>query len=181
MYMMVKRLTLILGIDIGFRNTGWVIAELKGVDLTVATCGCIHTEKSKEKKFRVSEDDAKTNQIIYRELLTIIKNNKVDKIAIELPHTGAKSAAAMKSMSMASAVAACVCESSGLPYIYITPNEVKRVIAGEIRKVEKDEIMEWVQKKYNTTVFPKAKKDFEHIADALVVLEAAINNGKLTE
>lgn len=169
----------IIGIDIGFRNTGWVIAEVDNKVINILDCGCLHTEKNKDKKVKVSEDDAATNQYIFSSLLEIISTHQVEHIAIELPTSGAKSASAMKSMCMAAAVVACVCIASKLPYTFISPNQVKRIVAGEIRKVEKDEVMGWVKNKYGSVYnFPKTKKDYEHIADAVVVLEACINNNK---
>lgn len=152
---------MLLSLDVGFRNTGWVVFDNK----KPVACGCIQTEKSKHKLARNADDNARRSAEIARHLKNIILEYNVKGIVGELPSGGAQSAKAMAQMALATGVVSAVASVLELPVSWTTPNSVKLATTGK-RSAEKVEVMEAVKKRYEYFEFPKQVGVFEHIADA---------------
>jgi len=153
---------MILSLDVGFRNTGWVVFDLDG---KIVDCGVLMTEKNK-KHIRVADDYATRAAKLAIGLKNIVLKYEIKLVVGELPVGGAQSARAMIQMGMANAVVAAVCAILDIPADWATPNEVKLAVCGK-RSATKDEMMEQVCKLYPSYQFPKQKNQFEHIADAV--------------
>lgn len=159
---------MILSLDIGLASTGWSLFTEEGV---LTKVGCIKTKKGAG-KVKVSEDTARRFMELAKELATIVLDNEVGVVVAELPHGGAKSAAAMKSMVGSSAVTASVIALMDVEFIWATPAQVKKAVSGR-RDSSKDEIMDVVTKRYpDFTGFPKYKNQLEHICDSVGVFWA---------
>jgi len=168
---------MILSIDVGFNNTGWVVIDELG---NIVSCGCIQTKKYSKKDISVAEDTMRRIREIASSLKSIIEKFKIKKVIAELPHGGGKSALAIKSMGIASGIIGSIVELFNLECAWIRPSEVKRVVCQE-GETPKDVIMEFVLNKYsNCEFFPRRngiinKSKFEHIADAICAYLAFSN------
>jgi len=175
---------MILSLDVGFKNTGWVIfhnKELKGL-------GIIQTEKADKKGVRIADDNSDRAQLIGKELNNIINAYKVEGIIGELPSGGSQNAKASNQMGIATGVVSTVVVLKELPCEWCTPTDVKKVVTGK-RSATKDEIMENISEQFNFKVIEQGnrtvfetpfgkfnKGKFEHIADAFGTYLALKNN-----
>ena len=159
---------MLLCLDIGFRNTGWVVFD-KG---KARVWGCIRTQKTKVKTDRVSDDNAYCAGVIARELKRVVEDNKCDAVIGELPTSGSISSRPAHQMGIALGIVAGFVEVMGLPVEWVTPTDVKKAVTGK-RNASKDEIMDRVRKKFSDCNFMKTKAEFEHIADACGVYLAS--------
>lgn len=168
---------MLLSLDVSFRNMGWAVFD-KG---EVVACGVITTEaKSKKSRVRTADDTAMKAAQIAAELREVVTAYEVKGVVGELPSGGAKSAAAMKLMGMATATTAACLELLGLPAEWVTPNDVKMAACGN-RSASKEEVMDACRKRFAHHGFPKAKSAFEHIADACFAYVAASKGGNLVK
>jgi len=159
---------MILYLDVGFRNTGWVLFE-SGYP---RDWGCIRTEKTKRKITRVSDDNAHCAQFIARNLNFIVNTYKCTGIIGELPTSGSRNAKSSNQMGIALGVVASLASVRSLPIEWVTPVDVKKVVAGK-KNASKDEIMIAIRKRFPKCAFPTVKAEFEHIADACGVCLAS--------
>lgn len=174
---------MLLSLDVGFANTGWVIFD-KGQPIK---WGCIKTEKTKRKMTRVSDDNAARAQYIASELKKIIISsftpNNVNYgnygVIAELPTSGSQNARAANQMGIALGIAACLASLLEVPVEWATPTEVKKATTGK-KNASKDEMMDTIRKAFPNCDFPKTKTHFEHIADACGVYLAS-RNGNLVK
>ena len=157
----------ILALDVGFTSMGVVV--LRGG--RIIHMEVIKTQKSKSKQARVADDSAARCAVLAGRLVEIIGEFKVGAVVGELPSAGAQSAAALRSMGLATGVGAAVAEIFRLPVEWCTPMEGKLALTGK-RNASKEQMMEAARRKFSDTAFPSAKSTFEHIADALGAYEA---------
>ena len=159
---------MLLCLDIGFRNTGWVTFE-KGL---LRGWGCIRTEKTKKKITRVSDDNAYCAQSIALALKSIVESLKCCGVIGELPTSGSIAARPANQMGIALGVVASLVSVMSLPVEWVTPTDVKKAVVGK-RNASKEEVMEAVRRKFPRCDFPESKTEFEHIADACGVYLAS--------
>jgi len=160
-----------MGIDIGFVATGWVIVRV-GDYSCVIDSGTILTEPATKKtSVRVADSDAERAGIIYRELYNAITLHGPHGIAMELPSGGAQGARANRAMGIATGVGGALIAATGLPCEYVTPQAVKMAMTGQ-RNASKEQMMHRARQLHPDCNWPKAKKHFEHQADALGAVEA---------
>lgn len=185
----------VMCLDAGFAHTGWQVYGIGDRSYRkIIDCGCIHTQKSKDKNTSNAEDNFYRSQKTLKELIGVFNRfkypNNIDAIAVELPHGGAKNATAIKGMAMVSGVIASFClfakmKQNVLIHL-VTPNEVKEHVRakgcfpdyqiieekGKTKKVKykitKEIIMKYVKETFDYD-FPEKIKDFEHIADSVIV------------
>lgn len=164
----------ILTLDVGLANCGYAVLR----NDEVVACGVIRTKRSLKKTVRVADDSASRAASMARELRDIITNYKVKAIVGELPSGGAKSARAMGQMSAATAIVASVASILDIPTEYCTPTDCKLAACGS-RSASKEDVMLAIRERFNNGNFPKAKAQFEHIADALAAYLALRHDGSL--
>lgn len=157
-----------ISIDPGFASTGYAVWGLSKISSDLIGFGVIKTEKSQRKTTRVSDDDASRCCDIAEGLHDLIKKYNPDVALMELPISGAKSATALKCMSMASACAIAAFKVLEIPVEFAAPQEVKLAAIGK-RSATKGEMIAWAKEIYPHDDYPKAAATMEHIADAIAV------------
>lgn len=159
----------------GFSNTGWCLFD----GGTPLESGCIKTKKNALKfpksKFRVTKDNERRCNELAAELIQLIKTREPKAVIGELPTGGAKSAAALSQMAMATAIAVIVPPTLGIPSIWSTPIDGKRALLDK-SSGEKDEMMWAVRDLYPDILWPKTKNVFEHVADSVASYHALIDH-----
>ena len=166
-----------MGFDISLRNTGWVAVIPRGHgEYEVIDYGYLHTEPpTKKSGIRAADANIERCKTIYRTLRTAIIHHMAAGLAFEVPNQGGKSASAIKSMEMATALIAAIDEEQGLSRdtsgIYVSPRENKLALTGKAN-ASKDEMEAAVGALFPEIQWPKAECQFEHIADAAGVLYA---------
>jgi Holliday junction resolvasome RuvABC endonuclease subunit len=166
---------MLLALDPGYTNTGWVLFE----DGEIIDSGCIKTEKTKRKGSLVSHDHAARCSLIAKKLAEIIREHDVQGIVGELPSSGGKSSRAVAGMARAGAIPACVAAIFSIPCEWCTPFELKKHMTGN-GNAGKGSIQAEVLKRYPSARNGKGKGDFEHIADAIGAYET-LSDGVLVK
>lgn len=165
----------IVGVDLGFRNTGLVAAapEHSDVGYSIDKFTCIKTERAgKKKAIFVAQDDVQQCQNLFTGVMEFIRQVDPTALAVELPTAGAKGARANRGMGIATGMAASVAAVTGLPVIWIYPEDSKKLVGGK-KNASKDDMMNAVRNTWPQVEWPKAKNQFEHIADAAAALLVA--------
>lgn len=150
----------ILALDPAFRNVGWTYwhdDEIKG-------CGVITTTPAKKD---ITRANAKEAEHIAEQLLCLLRGCKIEKVVAEIP-MGSQNSRAANLGGAIMGIVASVCWVRGVPLVWVAPNDIKQVVARK-ELVSKDRIMEWVRENYPYCNYPKTKKEFEHIADSVLV------------
>jgi Holliday junction resolvasome RuvABC endonuclease subunit len=182
----------ILGVDVGFENTGLILFQVKKGELEFTNCKTIKTEKDNKKKaLRVADDDVLRVQKIIKELRDFIFSGEFSELTVddrllvicEMPTGGAQGARPNRTMGMATAAVTAFLTLYDIPFETVTPTEVKVSVTGN-KTASKRDIMTavikvlggWVEKKETKRKEPnyiyhlgdKAMPEgyFEHIADA---------------
>jgi len=173
---------LILGVDIGAKNTGWSLANLTTSGLAIVDCGCIHVEK-KEAHYKGTEKVLEAAEMISRISSTLFRDN-IKAIAIETPGGNTQSASAAKALGACSVLVGHLYNFYTTRTVLVTPIAVKKIIKDK-GPVTKHEVINYVINKYDVKNAPRKNggdyllKSFEHIADSIVVLEAALRSSTL--
>ena len=168
-------------IDPGFAESGVVFIDAATNDLQHYTL--VSTEKSSKKKnVRSADDFAERSMLMFRELTRLLCQQCPDAVFVEMPTLGAKSASAMRALSLASGIISSFIESTGLPYESVSPTDVKKALCAS-KTASKTDMCNAAAKLY-----PQLKKayyskrsadgwsgDFEHVADAVGVYMACKN------
>lgn len=157
---------MILALDVGFTNTGWVVFDGQ----SPIDCGVIATEKNEadlpKSKYRITDDNTGRCQRIANQLASVISKYAVKAIVAELPTGGSKSSSAATKMAMATAVVATVVELMNVRHIWTTPISGKKALCSN-KGATKDEMMDAARAMFPDFKWPKTKTKFEHIADAI--------------
>jgi Holliday junction resolvasome RuvABC endonuclease subunit len=165
---------MILALDVGFKNLGWVLID-KG---RIKSCGVIVTEKSKNKQCRVADDRAWRSAELAKELYNLIIDNSVKAVVAEAPSGGAQNARAMAYMNMGLAIVSSVCCILAIPIEWSTPQEGKKAMCGK-NNASKEQMMNEAREQFPSPLYPIANVGrFEHIADAIGSYKA-LKNGNL--
>src|SRR3989344_5133316 len=111
----------ILGIDPGIARTGWGVIKVESAKLKVENFGCVETSKELRLEKRI--------QLIYEQIVQIIKKDKPDAVAVEelFFNTNAKTALIV---GQARGVVLLAAAQANLPVAVYTPLQVKIAIAG---------------------------------------------------
>jgi Holliday junction resolvasome RuvABC endonuclease subunit len=187
---------MLLSLDIAGANMGYSIWNTG----SVLSCGVIKTEKSKGKRILVSDDYFRRSTELYAGLYAVMHTWKPSGVIGELP-SGSQNAVAAKLLGIATCAVACACHVASLPFEGCTQQAVKKAACGR-NDASKDDIMDAVAEKLNIRVDRKQidikrgkragkvseqktfyfcggsfpAKEFEHIADSIVVYWALQNN-----
>jgi Holliday junction resolvasome RuvABC endonuclease subunit len=177
--------SLVLGIDIGLNSTGWSTAHIEKGILRPIDCGCINVSSDIPKKYKYKGTQAvmKSYEIL-KGLEALCSHCSPVAVAIETPGGNTQSAPAARALGACAALIGFVLHQFPGKTVLVKPSDVKKCIRQK-GKVEKDEIMQYVWNKYVIPNVPTnkegsyVKSKFEHIADSVLVLEAALKTSKL--
>lgn len=162
----------ILAIDAGFTAMGWALV----VGREVVKVGCIRTRPpsgTRKREVRVASQDVERTQFLARKLRTVINENAVAGMVVELPGGGAKGARANACMARAGAVVATLAELMGLPTEWVAPLDAKS--ATGVAKAQKEDVARMVLGRWPDVagLLPPSLGEREHILDALGAYIAA--------
>lgn len=123
---------MILGIDPGLANTGWAILE---DEKTLIKCGCLKTKISDVSAVRLGQ--------IYDEIECLIREYKVEAVAIETLFFAKNAKSAIKVSEAIGAIKICG-QKNKLRVFEYTPLQVKMALVGYGR-AEKEQVEEMVR------------------------------------
>jgi len=155
----------IIGVDPGLASTGWGVVEFSENRLFYVAHGCIETSAEDTKGRRL--------YIIHSSFLNVLKTYKPREAAIENLYFGKNISSAM-SVAEARGVLLLALTSAGLPVMELTPNAIKKAVAG-VTKADKSQIQEMVRLILGLKEIPKP----DHAADALGAAISAAHSGAL--
>lgn len=150
----------VLALDPAFRNVGWTYWN----DGVIKDCGVITTVPAKKD---ITRSNAKEAEKVAGEIFDLIRCKNIDKVVAEIP-MGSQNSRAANLGGAIMGIVASVCWVSGTPLVWVAPNDIKQVVARN-ELVSKNRIMDWVRENYPSDKYPKIKKEFEHIADSVLV------------
>lgn len=162
------------------RNWGMVIGvyDVETCKLTLESNALVTTSHCKDLPLPKNLKDVAASQVLYKENKTYLLG--VDIIVAEIP-IGSKSASAMISYGLCIGVLGSLAQNN-IPLVRVTPQAVKRIIGNA--EASKHDVMQWVLENHPEIVPPtRTMKNgktqvittkFEHIADAVVAIHAAL-------
>lgn len=158
--------------DPSFRNWGISCMTLSpDSGLTLNHVAVIKTSLDKTSKDRKSVQDINSAKTLINGVQAYLKS--ADVIVVEMP-TGSQSASAMKSFGVCVGIVGYI-TSLGIPIIYKTPQDVKKVVGN--KQASKEEVIHWVSTRH-PNILSKYKGTAEHQADATAVIYSALNQLK---
>ena len=143
----------IIGIDPGLASSGWGVVDYANGRLTHVAHGCIETKSDTLREERLL--------FIYDSFREVLKTYKPREAAIENLFFGKNVTSAMM-VAEARGVLLMALAARGLPVLELTPNSIKKAVAG-VTRADKKQIMEMVRFLLNLPELPKP----DHAADAL--------------
>lgn len=167
----------VVGIDPSLRNFGMVRAsvDLGSLALSVESVMLVETAKDGSKQVRKGSDDLRRCREIVEAMRAFCDGAALG--FAEVPSGGAKSANALKALSMATALlGACP-----VTLIEVQPAEVKMATVGK-KTASKEDMVEWAIDKHPETEWLTYKRHGEllyadkneHIADAISAIYAGL-------
>jgi len=184
----------ILSIDIGFRNTGWVISNetrkistcgvIKNTDTSIIEITCSQQSKSINKIENKIKNKSKYKINQYSEIIKstskklsdIIDNFDIETIVCEIPSSGSKSSRAQLMMGYSSSMIITLAAIKNIDIELFQPIQCKQIIYETLlipKKVKTDKNMsiDTMKRLHPNLIIPKQKYFQEHIADAIIVME----------
>lgn len=165
----------IVGIDLSFRNTGLVVARPVHTALgyeIIDLCNVRTHKADKKKALFVAQDDVTECQKLYEGVSQAIASWNPTAAVVELPTAGAKGARANRCMGMATGMVAALAASTGLPFIWVQPDDSKIEMCGK-RTASKEEMIRQAKKNWPKAPWPTSDAQAEHVADAAAALLVA--------
>lgn len=153
----------VLSFDPSLSNWGIAYMSYTPFNMELISTDIIQTKPLQKSNLTKAQQDMTRIDKLYNGVQEALED--ADVVVIELP-IGSQSARAMASYG------ACLglISSINKPRIYVTPNQVKKVVGKNT--TSKEEIIEWVNLKH-PNILPKTKSKAEHMADAVVAIYAA--------
>jgi crossover junction endodeoxyribonuclease RuvC len=181
-------LSRVLGIDPGFASIGYAVLELLPETEVVIDMGVIHTEKSQKKReVRASDDNLNRARKIHSALGALMSKHQPSVICAETMSFPRNSGAAAK-VAMCWGVIASLTQTSGVPIVQASPQEIKKALCG-VGSASKEQVQNAVQSRYyppgthgvvplvNILAINGVKKsDLEHPYDALAAIISCIQS-----
>ena len=157
----------IIGVDPGLASTGWGMIEYTQGRLRYIAHGCIETKPEEKRGQRLVN--------IYNSFLKVLKTYKPEEAAMENLYFGKNISSAM-AVAEARGVLLLVLSAQGLPVLELTPNAIKKAVAG-VTRADKNQIQEMVRFLLGLSQIPKP----DHAADALAAAICAAHSGGLPQ
>jgi len=160
----------LLAVDVGFLATGLALFNVKMGYLCLVETECVKFKFKKDKDKYASVLDVEHVMEMSRRITAFIDKHGVRNMVVELPHGGAKSSRAARTMGMASAMIADIAVHKQLNVEWFTPTDIKKAATDKV-SAEKDEVMAAMGSMFpGINDIPKVRR--EHIADACAVAVA---------
>lgn len=167
----------VLGIDPGFRHTGGV--EVDVANNRIDTVWAVHSPNIE------NEDDLSVSKRDFMASLAMVRGiklrcygaderlrDRIKTVVVELPHGGAKSSRAARSLGIITGILAGLADTWKVPFMTYRPAEVKKALTGK-GNASKDKVEEVVIDNFGENSFPSKKKDREHMVDAAAAVMTA--------
>lgn len=145
----------IIGIDPGIGRTGWGVIEVRSGKSEVINFGCIETSQNFSLESRL--------QVLYQEIITLLREEKLEALAIEELFFNTNSKTAMI-VGQARGVVLLAAAQHGIPVTVYTPLQVKIAVTGYGR-AEKKQVGKMVKTLLHLDTIPKP----DDTADALAI------------
>lgn len=170
----------VLGLDPGFASFGWAAVQMRGDLLLVLALGAIRTAPAtKKRRVRATDDNLERAREIAGELAKLCVRFEPIAFAAEAMSFPRSSSVAAK-MAMAWGIVVDRAESSGLPIVQSTPQELKRVVCDR-RDASKDDVAAAVRSAFGPEQIDAALAGIpagqhEHPIDALAAVLASMQS-----
>lgn len=105
-------------------------------------------------------------------LSKLLKRFNVKLVLAEVPHGGSRNAVAGRAMALAVGGISAFVELTGVRFVALTPDNIKRVVSPQKEKVSKEMVQAFVEVRFGKHHLPDTKELREHIADAMVCMDA---------
>jgi crossover junction endodeoxyribonuclease RuvC len=145
----------VLGVDPGTAILGWGIVEREGARQRALAYGAVTTSDRRPMAERLRS--------IYQQLSDVVAQHAPDAAAVEKLFFGQNSRTAL-AVGQARGVVLLVFAQASLPYVEMTPAEVKQALTGYGR-AEKQQMQKMVQRLLGLDQYPKP----DDVADALAI------------
>lgn len=169
----------ILGIDPGFRHSGGV--EFNPNTNKVEAYWAVHSPNKNNEELSVSRGDFMDALAMVRGIKLRVCDasgclvERIKSVVVELPHGGAKSSRAARSMGIITGILAGLADTWNKPFFTYRPAEVKKYMTGK-GNASKNKVEEAVIESVGEDWMPSKKKDREHIVDATAAVLAALKD-----
>lgn len=157
----------ILGLDPGFANIGYTVAEIGKYSLKPVAAGVFQTEKSsKKRKVLAADDNLRRATEISEFMSMLIEEHRIQAICAESMSFPRSSSVAAK-MAMCWGVICALAALRGIPIVQASPQEIKVAVTGK-KTASKEEVQEAVSKKLSLASFldGTARSFHEHVYDS---------------
>jgi Holliday junction resolvasome RuvABC endonuclease subunit len=170
----------LIGLDPGFANSGMVVGAPMPHGFEVFEYMHHDTDNTAQKKQKLYVAEADMQRVI--EMVEAVdkfiekcrRDYRVGGLIVELPSAGAKSSRAGRALALSTGWLGAFVKLKNMPVEYIRPSEVKQIVTGT-NKATKEQVMAYVRTNYPGIKWPDTIGAFEHVADAVVTIEAARN------
>ena len=163
----------IVALDPGLVGTGIAVFQVKTDMPILVDLHCILPKREDNEKSKALSDVRRIMEHVDG-LQPYIED--ADLVLVELPHGGAKSARATRSMALITGAVAAVVRLGGVRVAWFTPRETRMAAVG-VPKADKSDIIAAMSKIYPELKLIKSLARQEHIADALATYEAGVIRG----
>lgn len=155
---------LVLGIDPGFANLGWAIAELNGRKVRPVKAGVVFTRPEKGpaepvRLRRAAEIDSCIRQIS-------LAYQQPPGMVVAEGQSWPRSAKATIGLAMSWGILVALTQWLGVPLVTYTPQQIKKVVTGSAR-ASKVQVVEALEATYSIEDWGVKGARREHCADAL--------------
>jgi len=190
----------VIGIDVGFRNMGLSLFKVDNGKFKFIDCKVIQTDTKLKKQMSVTDLNILRNIILVNGIIDFINSNINFPLvlkgriklfgAFEFPHGGSKSQAAVRGMSMSTAIVVTFFTIFNIPFENVKPSEVKFAVTGK-KDGKKEKIIKVISRKLKRhknkiskrlPLSPRSRKKFpptyEHFADSVGAIMYMRKNSK---
>lgn len=170
----------VLSLDPGLAHTAAVLFHNE----QIIAIDVFDTVKDSSRWTTAAESDQHRVEMIAKNLSELISKWKPDLVCAEQPVAGAKSAAALKALSMIASILYVfpVIHPSKIPWVFIRVHDIKQAVLNKRKATTKVEMIEAIIKRYpdisTHKLIASARSatgyagSAEHVADAIAVFEA---------
>lgn len=169
-FMKASRYRHLIGIDVGFANTGIVVFDTKSKKFVYSATVTTKQDKKRSTVVDIYQRIHETMSVLYR----LTKQFPTSHIVAEMPTGGGQGAIPLRAMAAATGAIAAFMSCQNLTLNMVTPTQTKRLVKPK-GKVSKEEVQEYVEERLSRFDFfysSDTKAIKEHIADAAAALLA---------
>jgi len=151
----------VIAIDTGITHVGLSYFN----DNLIYDCYHLEIPSLERKNARIVDNMLYKCNLLSDELKMAVQTHQPNIVIGELPNGSSKSAKALRSMVASMIFFPTFFNMAGVKNQWCTPMDVKKAATG-CPNADKNMVMDAIRERYSYFVFPKFKKDFEHIADS---------------